>query len=134
MFKPRQQRIRGLIIHEQDVLLVKHVGGKNQWTLPGGGMRIDESPEDTLKREIYEELNLDINIVGDIGTADVDRYGALTTYHILTANTIKTVLKPDPVELREARWFDLKALPDDCSELVRVAAGKYLDENGAVKD
>ena len=134
LLKPQKRRVRGLILRDQSVLLVKHVGGRNQWTLPGGGMHADESPEDTLKREIYEELEINVLPVGDVGTVEVNRYGALTTYHILIATTVNRALIPDPVELREARWFDLKALPDDCSEVVRVAASRHIGQNEAAKD
>ncbi len=51
--------IRGLIIKDRKILLVTGHGADFYWT-PGGGVEIGEIPEETLHREIKEELGVEI--------------------------------------------------------------------------
>lgn len=40
-----------------------HLDKKNIWDLPGGRMKSDETEKQALKREVFEELQLDIKIL-----------------------------------------------------------------------
>ena len=42
------------------------------YSIPGGGVEDDESLEDTVKRELKEELSVDINILGYLGSLETD--------------------------------------------------------------
>ena len=46
------------------ILLVYH-NKFNKWVQPGGHIEEDESPEEALIREVYEETGLKIRIIGD---------------------------------------------------------------------
>lgn len=131
LLRPRKRRIRGLIISNESVLLVKHVGGKNQWTLPGGGAHADEKPYETLKREIYEELKVEVKLQRDLGLMEVNRYGALTTYHILESTTDDKNIKPDRWELRDAQWFSIHQLPGNCSQAVKTALERHYKQKAS---
>ena len=53
-------RAAGLILKNDELLLVKHVKGKHSyWLLPGGGIKLGEETKTALMREIKEEINLD---------------------------------------------------------------------------
>jgi len=52
-----RQTIRGLIIHNKKVLLVTGHDANFYWT-PGGGVEANETAEQTLRREISEELGV----------------------------------------------------------------------------
>jgi len=61
----RITRCTGFILNEKnELLLLEHINIKNEkyWWFPGGGLENNEDFENGLKREIKEELNLDINI------------------------------------------------------------------------
>ena len=41
-----------------DVFWARRVGGDNAWQFPQGGMHLNETPEDALYRELFEEVGL----------------------------------------------------------------------------
>lgn len=53
-------RVKGLVINSSDELII--VENNNTYQLPGGHNRKDESLEDTLSREIKEELGIKLEI------------------------------------------------------------------------
>ena len=70
---------RGIIWHEGRLLLVSH--NKNTWYAPGGWLDDFETLDATCKRELYEELGVEV-VVGNlvkvaqyIETAEVNSYG-----------------------------------------------------------
>lgn len=83
----------------REILLVKRKfpPQKGYWDLPGGFIQPDESLEESVKREIKEELNLDVamtNIVG--GYKDSYLYGGIlyptfvvTVASVVTGGNIK---------------------------------------------
>ena len=55
----------GICIENNSILLVKHdnLGELGElWSPPGGGINFNESTEDALKREFYEETGLKITV------------------------------------------------------------------------
>ena len=53
-------RVKGLVINSNDELII--VENNNTFQFPGGHIRKDEALEDSLAREINEELGIDVNI------------------------------------------------------------------------
>jgi 8-oxo-dGTP pyrophosphatase MutT (NUDIX family) len=52
--------------HQGRVAAVK---GKTHYFLPGGGAIDQETPEQTVRREVMEELSREVHIIGQIGKA-----------------------------------------------------------------
>ncbi len=52
---------QAIVLHQQHVLLVKR-DIPALWELPGGGMQDDETPEETVVREVQEETGLQVRI------------------------------------------------------------------------
>ena len=52
----------GLILNGDNIVLIKKVGGPydGKLDLPGGTIEFNETPADTLKRELYEETGIKI--------------------------------------------------------------------------
>lgn len=52
--------IKGVLIVDGKVILVRNA--RDEWELPGGRPEIGETPEDTLAREISEELSIAVRV------------------------------------------------------------------------
>jgi 8-oxo-dGTP pyrophosphatase MutT (NUDIX family) len=59
---PRHIGAAGVILHDSPgrILLVEPAYGNGHWEIPGGAMDEGEFPWDTARREIVEELGLDL--------------------------------------------------------------------------
>ena len=53
---------RAVIIHDGRLLVLKRTGVQGGFFLPGGGQEHGESIYDTLKREVSEEVSLNVEI------------------------------------------------------------------------
>ncbi len=82
VYKERRT-VKAIIINQGKIALIKM---KNT-LLPGGGLESDESLEECIKREVREELGIDIRIVGSIGKViafkDVDKEGQYKKYEVI---------------------------------------------------
>ena len=81
---------------------------EGMWEFPGGKIEPGESPEVALKREIQEELGIDININKFLCTTDYD----YPLFH-LTMHCYLCCVESGEIELREhksARWLTVELL------------------------
>ena len=70
-------RAAALIIHNNKVLTHRNIN-KDHYCIPGGRIEIGESSEETVKREIQEELNVEIEVNDHICTVEFD----YPTFHL----------------------------------------------------
>ena len=52
----------GCIVHDKRILLLKH-RKLGKWLPPGGHIEKDETPDETVVREIREEVGLDVEVI-----------------------------------------------------------------------
>ena len=110
------------IIRKEDKIFATQRGygeWKDWWEFPGGKMEQGETPEDALKREIFEELSAEINVDELFSTVDYD----YPKFH-LTMHCYLCTLQTNAMHLNEhesARWLakdeldSVKWLPADKS-------------------
>ena len=71
----KQIEVVAAIIHEGDKIFAAQRGygeWKDWWEFPGGKVEVGETPEDALKREIWEELETRIVVERFIETVEWD--------------------------------------------------------------
>jgi ADP-ribose pyrophosphatase YjhB (NUDIX family) len=91
------------------LLLVRH-SYRPRWGIPGGLCRAREAPESGARREVREEVGLDVELVGEPAVV-VDPYERRVDVVFaarLRDGSAEAGVSP---EIVESRWFALDALP-----------------------
>lgn len=101
-----------------DVLLLRHSYGAAVWALPGGGLRSGESPEQCLRREIREELDLTLGKIELIEEIEEELFGCPHTAYLFAAICDERPV-PDRREVIEARFFPSHSLPEPLGAATR---------------
>ena len=107
----KQIEVVAAIIHRDGTYFATQRGYgefEGMWEFPGGKIEPGESPEAALKREIQEELAVDIIIENLLCTTEYD----YTSFH-LTMQCYLCGIKFGEIELREhksARWLTTETL------------------------
>ncbi|HYD03987.1 MAG TPA: NUDIX domain-containing protein [Alphaproteobacteria bacterium] len=60
---PYRKGVQAYIIKDNKILIVTEIEFPKFWKVPSGGMDPGEKPEETVKREMHEELNIHIDII-----------------------------------------------------------------------
>ncbi len=122
--------IKAVIKDDRGVLFIKHARG--YWDFPGGRIDDDEDLEQTLIREINEEIpgteNINIQAMQAVHRAEKginDDLGLVLIYYLVRAKV------PDPVELSHEHtdylWVSSKELiPQGCNSEMRTIAENLL--------
>jgi 8-oxo-dGTP pyrophosphatase MutT (NUDIX family) len=115
------------------VLLVKHCDGI--WGLPGGLLEPGESVEGALKRELYEELNINVDELyyfkvfsGDgfsrKGNSGAENHYVAITY---TSRTYHGLIKIDNTEVIEYGFFHFDELPINTMSMTKEIILFYVN-------
>lgn len=102
-----------------DVLLLKHSYGPAVWALPGGGLARSEDPLDAARREVREELGIELARIDALCTLDEVLSGSPHTAHIFTG-VCDQQPRPDGREVVEARFFPSHSLPEPLARTTRA--------------
>ena len=95
------------------VLLIRHLY-RQRWGVPGGLLQRHESPADAARREVREEVGLDVRLIGEAAVqvdADPRRVDIVFRAQPVDDATADNV-KPSSVEVIEARWFAPTEFPE----------------------
>ncbi len=96
------------IVKDKQILLMKH-SYQSKWALPGGWMKRGESLSDVMVREISEEVGLKIKVVDIFAIHSVQSRPVVDV--AVVCNVVSGVIKADKVEIEQACYFPLNALP-----------------------
>ena len=92
--------------------------GAGQWEFPGGKVEFGESPEQSLTREIFEELKINIEVIeilcaGSHVDLESGRHIVLLCYfckHKISNADVIDQMNKTKIEAAEARWLPLSKM------------------------
>ena len=112
---------------ESRILLLEHVFRADQgWGVPGGFIVKGEQPEEALRRELREEISIDIDEVKLLFTRTLVRLKQVEIYY--RARVVGEP-KPSSFEIKQAQWFTLDNLPASLSQDQRKLIARALSVN-----
>lgn len=111
------------------VLLIKrkYEPFKGKWAIPGGFVENDESLEDAVERELFEETGIKINYLEQLytfGKPNRDPRGRVVTiafFALVRPNAFKIFASTDA---EQVQWFNISELPElsfDHKEILKTA-------------
>jgi 8-oxo-dGTP pyrophosphatase MutT (NUDIX family) len=115
IFRPKTQGVKCLILSGDELLLIRHTYGRSAWALSGGGIKKGETPEEAVKREVKEELGLDVT-PEYIGEFTHNTEYKIDTVYCFVVTIEKVEPKIDHIEIKEAKWWNINILPKDHSK------------------
>lgn len=127
IYRSRRIRAYGVIEHAGKILVVKNWLGSGNWSLPGGGAKRGENNTETLKRELHEEIGINIDVSKvSVLIKGVHRreFGKkkFIIFYLPYKEKPSTII--NHLELTDAKWVDkkeLKGIEPKSYELQKVA-------------
>ena len=136
--------VRALVLDPEDrVLLVRFVNpetGEEFWTMPGGGVKPGESPQDAIRRELREETGLEDPEIGPViwTRREVFPWAGQTLDQREQVLLVRTPnFEPRPQightglaaeDVHEVRWWTLAAVEDSDELFYPTRLGRFLRE------
>lgn len=111
LFRPATVGVQCIIVCDDKVLLIRNTYGRQLWTLPGGGIKPGESPEEAIRREVTEEVGIILSAIQPLGAFQGREDCRHDTVHAFIASCDQPMCTTDPGEILEARWFARDAIP-----------------------
>ena len=95
---------------QRQVLLLKHrFRTGSGWGLPGGFLERGEQPIDALRRELREEIGLEVE---NVEVFAVRSFAKPKQVEVLFCAHANGAVKPLTIEVERAEWFALDSLPE----------------------
>lgn len=117
LFESRNERAVGIILLNDDLtktILLKRgfEPHKHKWSILSGGIEGDETKIEALKREMFEEIKINLDDILDVTEVgnELNEYCNFTYYTGKTKSEFKPKLDSENVDYE---WFEVDNLPED---------------------
>jgi ADP-ribose pyrophosphatase YjhB (NUDIX family) len=67
--------VRGVVFKDAKILLVREVSDRDRWTIPGGWADVNDTPTQSVVREVFEESGFETRVVKLLAAYDRDKQG-----------------------------------------------------------
>lgn len=101
------------------------------WMIPGGKVDFNEKMEDTVKREIMEEIGVELEVVEPIKTNDhiIPGQHWVTTTFLCKIKGGEPVIK-EPHKHDDIKWFKMDEMPGNLSVASANSLNAYKEKYG----
>lgn len=128
--RPMTLGVRGLVYDEaaNAVFLIRHTYVPG-WQFPGGGVERGETALEALSRELFEEGNIEVRAQPVLKSLHFNRRQSPrdhVAFYLVTDFVQSRPKRPD-MEIAEAGFFRLDALPQDTSPATRRRIAELFD-------
>jgi diadenosine tetraphosphate (Ap4A) HIT family hydrolase/8-oxo-dGTP pyrophosphatase MutT (NUDIX family) len=119
-----------IVDRARQVLLVKHSYGRLNWEIPGGISEPGESAEETARREVREEIGVEIALEAMTGVYWEPGWRETGGHHFVFRARLSDGAVPtraDPREIADLGWFTTAALPRPISDFTAMRINDALN-------
>lgn len=130
LIEPRFLVTAGAIVLDPEgrILLLKHrYRAGNGWGIPGGFLEQDEQPDEALRRELREEVGLELDSARLVYARTLRRPRQVELHYLCRAQAAQSAT-PQSREIDRAAWFDPDALPPEINRDQRRLIARALDD------
>lgn len=102
------------------------------WSIPGGRLEMFETFEEAVKREVREEVNVDVEVIDELGICD--HIIKSEQKHWVSPSFLCKIIKGEPKIMEpdthlDMRWFSLENLPENVTITTQRAIENYKKYN-----
>ena len=109
--RPESRGVKVILKFDDEVLLAQHSYGHRQWTFPGGGVNSKEEYEAAARREMKEELGIEIKNLKSIGSYFTNYEYKKVTVECFVVEVDTKQVTTDNFEIAQVEWFKVNELP-----------------------
>ena len=114
---------------EGKILLLKHrFRAGSGWGIPGGFLEAGEQPEEAMRRELREEIGLEVE---DVEIFTSRSFRKPQQVEILFRCCADADVKPRTIEVERAEWFSVQALPAGLPKDQRAIIERVIERAAA---
>jgi ADP-ribose pyrophosphatase YjhB (NUDIX family) len=120
LVRPKTFGVQCVIQHRGAILLVRNTYGRKQWTFPGGSIARGETTEAAIRREVREEVGLQLQQLQHLGAFQATIDYKRDHVAVFAGVALDRRITLDPAEILEVRWFQPQDLPPLAPAAARV--------------